>query len=307
MAWTAPRTWVAGEIVTAAIMNTYVRDDFRYLKGINDVPLIESGIIIDNTDGDEMLKLPLLSTAECAATLASEGKIAADEQTHRIKMNDGTAVRSVVTTADVDDTPADAATTDPISSNWAYDLLNTLTTAGDIIYATAARTWVRLAIGTAGQSLRVNGGATAPAWTANPNTQQFFVPCFSGAVANITGTNYAGYVLSTPTYWGTVTFRVPNDFVSLTTVKAAIVPSGTGTFDWTAGTTFGAAGEAYNANTDSATADGQAVTNLQLLELDISAAFTGIAANDIVNLNLTLDALATASAITILGIDFKYT
>lgn len=27
MAWTAPRTWVAAEVVTAAIMNTHVRDN----------------------------------------------------------------------------------------------------------------------------------------------------------------------------------------------------------------------------------------------------------------------------------------
>lgn len=29
MAWTAPRTWVAGETVTAAIMNTHVRDNLK--------------------------------------------------------------------------------------------------------------------------------------------------------------------------------------------------------------------------------------------------------------------------------------
>lgn len=33
MAWTTPRTWVAGEIVTAANMNTHVRDN---LKAIGD-------------------------------------------------------------------------------------------------------------------------------------------------------------------------------------------------------------------------------------------------------------------------------
>lgn len=29
MAWTTPRTWVAGETVTAAIMNSHVRDNFN--------------------------------------------------------------------------------------------------------------------------------------------------------------------------------------------------------------------------------------------------------------------------------------
>lgn len=31
MAWTTPRTWVTNELVTAAIMNTHVRDNFTYL------------------------------------------------------------------------------------------------------------------------------------------------------------------------------------------------------------------------------------------------------------------------------------
>lgn len=33
MAWTAPRTWVVSELVTAALMNTHIRDQFDYLKG----------------------------------------------------------------------------------------------------------------------------------------------------------------------------------------------------------------------------------------------------------------------------------
>ncbi len=37
--WTAPRTWATGEIVTAAIMNTHLRDNLDYLKGQADAPL----------------------------------------------------------------------------------------------------------------------------------------------------------------------------------------------------------------------------------------------------------------------------
>lgn len=32
MAWTSPRTWVAGETITASIMNTHVRDNLNYLN-----------------------------------------------------------------------------------------------------------------------------------------------------------------------------------------------------------------------------------------------------------------------------------
>jgi hypothetical protein len=45
-----------------------------------------------------------------------------------------------------------------------YVLDSILTTAGDIFYATGASTPVRLGIGTAGQGLVVNSGATAPEW-----------------------------------------------------------------------------------------------------------------------------------------------
>ena len=31
MAWTAPRTWVAGELITAAVMNTHIRDNLAWL------------------------------------------------------------------------------------------------------------------------------------------------------------------------------------------------------------------------------------------------------------------------------------
>lgn len=48
---------------------------------------------------------------------------------------------------------------------WGIDPTSDLvTTAGDTVYATAADTLARLGIGTAGQVLTVNSGATAPEW-----------------------------------------------------------------------------------------------------------------------------------------------
>jgi hypothetical protein len=51
----------------------------------------------------------------------------------------------------------------PVITNSSTDLI---TTAGDILYGTAADTVARLGIGTAGQVLKVNSGATAPEWAA---------------------------------------------------------------------------------------------------------------------------------------------
>jgi len=166
MAWSLLAIPGAGTIATIAGWATKVVNNFRYLKGIDGVVTTQSGLIVDNSLGTEYVKLPLLSTAECTTVLAAEGQVAHDEALHRIKFHDGTAVRMAVSTNDVDDTPADAATTDPISSNWAYDHLNILTAAGSIPYATAARVWTELGIGTANKFLRVNAGATAPEWAA---------------------------------------------------------------------------------------------------------------------------------------------
>ena len=60
----------------------------------------------------------------------------------------------------------------PIITNSSTDLI---TTAGDILYGTAADTVARLGIGTAGQLLKVNSGATAPELGAAGSS---FVGCF---------------------------------------------------------------------------------------------------------------------------------
>lgn len=53
--WTAPRTWSTGEIVTAAMMNTHLRDNLDYLKAGIDAPLnaasAGSGAIPTTTSG----------------------------------------------------------------------------------------------------------------------------------------------------------------------------------------------------------------------------------------------------------------
>jgi len=139
--------------------------------------------------------------------------------------------------------------------------------------------------------------------------KQFFVPVSSygsgGSYGMGAGSYHVGYKLDASAYTY-FSFRVPNNFTTLTSAKMVLVSEGTGTFDWTITTYFGANGEAYNANTDTTTADGQAVTSRQMLELDVSAAFTALAANDIVAAVFQTDALATATEILAIGIDIKY-
>ena len=62
-----------------------------------------------------------------------------------------------------------ASNTD-LDFTFAGDATNTVVdAAGDLLYGTAADTLGRLAIGTAGQVLKVNSGATAPEWAAAPS------------------------------------------------------------------------------------------------------------------------------------------
>jgi hypothetical protein len=79
-------------------------------------------------------------------------------QSGAVQLSDSTSTTSSVL----------AATPTAVKS--AYDLAaaavpkSTVTTAGDVIYATGSGAVTRLGIGTVGQVLTVNGGATAPSW-----------------------------------------------------------------------------------------------------------------------------------------------
>jgi hypothetical protein len=44
MAFTTPRTWTDGELVTASMLNAHVRDNIRFLKGLDGVPYIENAL-----------------------------------------------------------------------------------------------------------------------------------------------------------------------------------------------------------------------------------------------------------------------
>lgn len=87
-----------------------------------------------------------------------------------------------------------AATPNSVKS--AYDLANAAIpksladAAGDIFYATANDTVTRLGIGTAGQVLTVNAGATAPEWKAAAGASDISVRARAGTTATSFTTTY---------------------------------------------------------------------------------------------------------------------
>lgn len=65
MAWTVPRTWVAGEVVTDAIMNAHVRDNFR--------ALVPQHALTDASETTTSTTYTNLATVGPAVTIACTG------------------------------------------------------------------------------------------------------------------------------------------------------------------------------------------------------------------------------------------
>ncbi len=153
--------------------------------------------------------------------------------------------------------------------------------------------------------LNGQGSWAAP---ASSSTKQFFVPIgypFGGAWGGYG--NYATYTLNSANDTVYYTFRMPNDFVSLTSAKISFIGVTTGTIDWTTTTDAGASGENYNTHSGSATVDGEAVTNNKLKEVDVTAAFhASVSANDLVGCLFTVDVFTSTTGLNILGLDVKY-
>lgn len=63
MAWTSPRTWISGELVTASLLNTHVRDNELYLK---DAPTFDGNVTITGTTTHT-------GAVSCSSTLAVSG------------------------------------------------------------------------------------------------------------------------------------------------------------------------------------------------------------------------------------------
>jgi hypothetical protein len=108
---------------------------------------------------------------------------------------------------------------------WVSDatgMTNPMTTTGDVIYSSSGSTPARLGIGTAGQVLQVNSGATAPEW-ASPAASSFV-----GVRVN----KSAGQSLVTNTFtvatWDQEDFDTNSMHDNVTNNSRLTVPSGKG-------------------------------------------------------------------------------
>lgn len=109
-------------------------------------------------------------------------------------------------------------------------------------------------------------------------------------------------------YWST---RIPSDFDTLTkAVVCCLTPSVGGSVRYNVATSFDAAGVAQGTTSDTIGSTDQGMTSLELAELDISAAFTGLAADDILGIKFEREGIHANDTINdfeIYGILLEYT
>jgi len=124
-----------------------------------------------------------------------------------------TAVKGSVQLSDSTSTTSSVLASTPTATKSAYDLADAaipkslVTTAGDIIYRNATVP-ARLGIGTAGQVLKVNSGATAPEWGAAASsgltliTRNTFTNVATVAIDSIFSATYYSYMVVIESIFG---------------------------------------------------------------------------------------------------------
>ena len=153
MAGAGYKLFNTGDVLTAAQVNTYL---------------------------NEQTVMVFASSAARTSALSgvlAEGMVSYLQDTNAVEVYNGSAWVGVSGAGDITEVQAGvgisiASGTGPIPviTNSSTDLI---TTAGDLLYGTAADTMARLGIGTAGQVLKVNSGGNAPEWGAAGGAASF--------------------------------------------------------------------------------------------------------------------------------------
>jgi hypothetical protein len=239
MAWTAPRTWVAAEIVTAALMNTHLRDN-----------MLETAPAIVTTAGD-------IVYADAANSLVRLGV-----------GSGGTFLRSTGTAPEWAD-PSDGSKLDGDT----IDIDGTPTNYTPVATSPASDVddlWAHLlgidnALGANNQSVVIQPH------NANGTGATLSVKYQDAGMAELTGANDA-----TVSFY----FRVPDNWSSDQSFYLHVISNGTGTLRYSISVDYGNDGEALTANTDSVAQADVSVTDGFVKLLDLGSLGGAKAAGD---------------------------
>lgn len=169
-----------------------------------------------------------------------------------------TSVAGIVQLSDSTSTTSSLLASTPTATKSAYDLANaaiaksTVTTAGDIIYRNATVP-TRLGIGTAGQVLAVNSGATAPEWITTSSGSFTKIQTSSFSVATDTGTTFDGvFTSSYKNYIVVISSSISTNDYMVFRLRYSATTMTTGYFGSTAFDTFTGTTDRVNQNNGSA-------------------------------------------------------
>jgi hypothetical protein len=159
-----------GDVLTAAQVNTYLNE--------------QTVMVFANA----------AARTSALTSVLAEGMMSYLQDTNSVEVYNGSSWVNVGNAGDITEVQAGvgisiASGTGPIPviTNSSTDLI---TTAGDLLYGTAADTVARLGIGTAGQVLKVNSGATAPEWGAAAASGFVGASIYNSASQSISNTTY---------------------------------------------------------------------------------------------------------------------
>lgn len=207
-----------------------------------------------------------------------------------------------------------------------------LTTQGDIVYRAAAlNTLARLAAGVAGQALLTGGPAANPSWGApvpavhgaaehTDVTRELFIPALDDVDIQTTLENKGDYLIISVdgTGFGAsyFTFKVPDDFVSFTSIKLVwMADTGlTGNMYWRLHTDYAAAGESYNTHSEDpagGTTNAAAANTIYVQEPANALTMGSLALGDYIGIEFNRDADHASDTIEgdvkMFGLLFTYT
>ncbi len=151
-------------------------------------------------------------------------------------------------------------------------------------------TWIREFLGWVEGGLRFEFLRVGGIWFPVQGTEQHGGhPCDNIAAAS---SAYIGVV-------------VPRETQEIREAVIRIIPTVTGTIDWTATATYGGKDEDESAETATMTADTLAVTDDAITEIDVTDLFADAESDDQVGIQFTLDAAATTTDVNVLGLYLK--
>lgn len=314
MAYTAPRTWVTGEVVTAVLMNTHIRDNLNAIASSSGLlKKVAGGLEQSISSGDKGTILSALSSSGnwgirklfAGGSSGTVKKLYGGLERDLTGANKGTILSAISSSGQWDIRKLfSAGSSSPVKHEYGgIEADISAVAGGGILRGSGAGSISLLAMSTGDKDkvLTASSSGTDVKWKLGGATKELWVP-----IANFDSQKgkYPTQFLQNSGDDGIMSFHVPNDFSSITEAVVLVIPLNTGTENWDIFSDYAADGEAFQTNSESDTTTTYSATADQMLEVDISGILSAIAVGDYVGIHLTLG--GSADDAYVVGLRFKY-